>query len=175
MTGNLVLSNLVASTNPDGTAVSIAAPLQGAFILEGSLQAGETQTVDDDDNIVDAVPGIAALHVTDSVTGGLLFQGIGVEFTEDGDGDDDTFLIDSTISTLGGTPALLIENTTLGDDLTIGLVDGLEYGVLIRGSFAVNGTSTGVPATGMIFSGQSPDARTLIEGGLHFDTGVFWM
>lgn len=172
VTGDVTVSGTVLSTNPDGTAIAVRGPINGAFVFSGSMQAGEGATFDDDGEVVDAIPGVAALQVTDSITGGILFQGVGVEFTDDGDGDDDTTLRDSSVTTLGGTPVIRVENEQAGSDLTIGRVDSSSYGVLLRGNMTVNGSSAGIPSTGMIFRGLSAGARTLIEGGIHFDTGI---
>lgn len=172
LTGDLLIEGGLVSTNPDSIAALISGSIDGAFILEGSLQAGETPSLDDDGNNVDAVPGIAALQVANSVSQGLLFQGVGVEFTDDGDGDDNTLLVDSVINTFGGTTAVRIDNANVAGDLTIGLVEGLDYGFVARGSFNVAGSSAGLSATGIELLGTSADSRTLISGGLHFDTGV---
>lgn len=172
VTGDVVIDGSVVSTNPDGAGISITGAIDGSFVFEGLLQAGETTSLDADGNTVDAIPGTAALYVGNSVSGGLLMQGVGVEFTDDGDDDDSTTLSDSIISTNGGTPALLIENTGGAGDLSIGLVDGLDYGLVMRGRMSVEGTSRGLPASGVVIEGFSATERTSIAGGLHFDTGV---
>lgn len=172
LTGNLTISGDVIATNPDSIGVAVNGPIDGAFVLSGTMQVGETPTVDDDGNAIDAIPGIAALEVTNSISEGILFQGVGVEFTEDGDGDDSTTLVDSVVSTNGGTTAALINNENGDGDLIIGLVEGLDYGLVSRGRIAVNGTSVGLPGIGFEIYGRDASARTLIEGGIHFDTGI---
>lgn len=172
LTGDLSFLGSLTSTNPDGAAALINGPISGAFILDGVVQAGETITFDDDSNTIDAVPGIAGIQFTESVGAGVLLQGVGVEFTEDGDGDDSTILSDSVISTNGGTTAVSIVNQSEGSDLTIGLIDGLDYGFVARGSIDVDGNSAGLSAVGVDIRGFSDAARTILSGGIHFDTGL---
>lgn len=170
--GDVTIGAGLVATNPDSIGALINGPISGALVFEGSIQAGETITFDEDGNTIDAVPGIAGVQVSDSIGGGLLFQGIGVDFTDDGDDDDSTFLVDSIIRTNGGTAAVRIVNETEGSDLVLGLIDGLDYGFVNRGSFDIDGSSFGLSAVGMEVLGLSETARTVIEGGLHFDTGV---
>lgn len=172
LTGDLSILGSLTSTNPDGAGALINGPISGALVIDGVIQAGETITFDDDGNTIDAIPGIAAIQVTESVGAGVLLQGVGVEFTEDGDGDDSTTLTDSVISTNGGTTAVSIVNQSEGSDLTIGLIDGLEYGFVHRGNIDVDGDSAGLSAVGIDVSGFSATARTILEGGIHFDTGL---
>lgn len=171
-TGDLTIGGSIAATNADSIALNLAGPINGAVVFEGVLTSGETASVDSDGAAVDAVPGVAAVHISNSITDGFLFQGTGVEFTEDGDGDDTTTLINSTVTTNGGTPVLLVTNDGTNGDLNIGAVSGLDYGLVMRGNMAVQGSSAGLPATGFFLEGASSAARTLVAGGLHFDTGV---
>lgn len=172
LTGDLAFLGALTSTNPDGAAALINGSISGSFILDGVVQAGESITFDDDGNTIDAIPGIAALQFTDSVGAGILLQGIGVEFTEDGDGDDSTTLSDSVISTNGGTTGVSIENQSEDGDLTIGLVNGLDYGLVARGTIDIDGDSVGLDGVGVDLRGFSQTARTILEGGIHFDTGI---
>ncbi len=172
LTGDLAILGALTSTNPDGAGALINGPISGAFILDGVIQAGESITFDDDNNTIDAVPGIAAIQVTDSIGAGILLQGVGVEFTEDGDGDDATFLTDSVISNNGGTTGVSIVNQSEGSDLTIGLVDGLTYGFVGRGTIDIDGDSAGISAVGVDVRGFSATAQTILAGGIHFDTGL---
>lgn len=172
VTGNVTVDGPILATNAGGAGVSITGAIDGAFEFTGVITAGTGATQDDDGNLIDAQPSQAAILVANDITGGILLQGTGVEFTDDGDGDDSTTLIDSDIITDGGTPAVRIENPgTLGGDLTIGFVDGLGYGLVARGDMEVNGVSEGVEATGILVSGFSQSERTIIEGGIHLDTG----
>lgn len=172
LSGDLTIAGNLIATNPDSTTASINGAIDGAFVFSGTMQVGETQSFDDDGNTIDAIPGVAALQVTNSISQGVLLQGVGVEFTEDGDGDDNTTLVDSVITTNGGTTGVLINNENATGDLTIGLVDGLDYGFVARGRIGVNGISPGLPGIGFELYGRDAGARTLVEGGIHFDTGV---
>jgi len=170
--GDILNTGTVDARNPDSVAVNIAGALDGTLTNRGSILAGRAATTDDDSNTVDAIPGLAAILVENNITGGILLDGIGAdnETDLDGDGTDD-ITGDSSISTNGGTTGLHIRNTGTSD-LVIGTIDDLGYGLVSRGSVQVRGTSFGLGAEGIIFEGASDTARTIIDGGIHFDTGT---
>jgi len=172
LTGDFVLDGDVTSRNADATGVRIGDTLDGAYIQRGLITVGATETTDANGDPVDAQPGAAGLLVEADVTGGILLDGIGAnnDLDLDDDGTDD-ITADSSITSVGGAPAVLIHNPEGSTDpLLIGEVESLGFGYIQRGNIASFGESNGISATGILIEGLE-DAPTRIEGGLYFDQG----
>ena len=142
--------------------------IDGAFVHEGGINIGRAARTDADGDPVAAVPGIAAVYLTNDISGGVLFGGVGVNDNPD----KDEVVPVSSITSNGGAPALLIENKKAdGSDLSIGKVSGVDFGIVHKGTMAVNGSSSEVDAWGIRILGGEGDAWTRVAGGLHIDKG----
>lgn len=171
ITGDVVMDGSITSRNADTIGIRVGDTIDGGFVHRGSITVGAPATTDGNDDI-DAIPATAGIQVEADVTGGILLDGIGANNDLDLDGDGTADISsDSTISSTGGAPALVIANPDgASSPLVIGEVDGLGYSYVQRGNIVVNGTSNGLAASGIRLSGQS-GAPTQITNGMFFDTG----
>lgn len=177
--GDVTIDGNVYSRNEGGIGIRQTGAIDGAFIHEGSVGVGISSYTDSNDDIVDAVPSVAGIQLTENISQGVLLDGAGADYNADvdpydpdGDGNEDA-IPTSVISSTGGAPALLIENLdTDGSDLTIGLVTDNEYGLIHRGNITSSGQSEGLDAVGIRLKGaETGGGRTVIEGGIHIDDG----
>ncbi|WP_417450028.1 autotransporter outer membrane beta-barrel domain-containing protein [Kordiimonas sp.] len=168
VTGDVTIDGAITARVKDGTGVLQSGIIDGAFIHQGSISVGVAATTNSDGEAVAGVPGKAGVHLTNDITGGVLFGGVGLNDTPD----EDEVVPTAAITSYAGAPALLIENLKEdGSDLVIGQVDGLDYAVVSKGSMTVTGSSAGIEAWGIRVLGGEGDAWTRLSGGLHIDKG----
>jgi outer membrane autotransporter protein len=166
--GDVSVDGSILARVKDGIGILQSGSIDGAFVHEGGINVGVAATTDDDGDPVDAIPAKAGIYLTNDITGGVLFGGLGVGETDD---EDDPVPV-STITSNGGAPALLVENLKEdGSDLVIGKVSGLDYAIVHKGTMAVSGSSSGFDAWGIRVLGGEDDAWTRLEGGIHIDKG----
>lgn len=170
ITGDVTIDGTVSVRNADSIGIRQTGAIDGAFVHQGGLSVGESTYTDTDSNTVDAIPATAGILIANDVSGGVMLGGEGEDYEDDGSGD---AIPTSSIISYGGAPALVVRNDKAdGSDLLLGAVDGLDYGLIHRGSISVNGQSSGLEATGVQIGGGSASAATVIEGGLHIDDGI---
>ena len=168
LTGDLLVDGDITSRNAGVAGVRIGDTLDGAYIQRGLITVGASPSADGDEEIT----AVAGLLVESDVTGGILLDGIGAdnELDLDGDGTND-INADSSITSVGGAPAVLIRNQEgSSNPLVIGEVGDLGYGYIQRGNIASTGERNGIEATGIRIEGVL-GAPTSVEGGLYFDNG----
>lgn len=171
LTGDFLLDGEVTARNADTVGVRIGDTLDGAYIQRGLITVGASPTTDGNDD-VPAEGAVAGLLVESNITGGILLDGIGanndLDLDDDGTNDINS---DSSITSVGGAPAVLIRNQEGSTNpLVIGEVGDLGYGYIQRGNIATVGESNGIEATGLRIEGVL-GAPTQVEGGLYFDNG----
>lgn len=180
LTGNLSLSGTNYVYGADATGLLVAAPITGAIVNSSTMTVGQpaTTTTDSDGDSVSvaAAAGIAAVHIADDVSGGLLND----RYYVDSDGErvaaadvtsSDT-LVAGAIGGVDGTTGLLVAPLSAGSgDVVVGAVgtvgtdDG--YGIVDRGSITSAGTVAGFSSTAVQIAGDTTTgARTIIDQGL---------
>jgi|GEM_PF-2460310 len=167
VTGDVSIDGTITVRNKDSVGILQTGTIDGAFVHEGGISVGVPTTTDGDGDPVDAVPAAAGIHIGGDITGGLMLNGEGADFNDDSD----EVIPTSAITSYGGGPAVLVENLkTDGTDLRLGVVSGLDYGLIHRGIITVNGQSSGLDAVGMRIMGGD-GTKSIIEGGIHIDDG----
>ena len=171
LTGTFLMDGAISAQNSGTIGVRIGDTLDGSYIQRGAITVGASPTTDSEDNDIDAQPAVAGILIESDVTGGVLLDGIGAENETDLDGDgNDDITSDSTITSIGGAPAILFRNQDGTSPVTIGQVDDLGYGYIQRGNIVSSGESNGLAATGIRIEGIE-GAPTSIYGGMYFDNG----
>ncbi|MCK0068125.1 autotransporter domain-containing protein [Kordiimonas laminariae] len=164
VTGNVTIDGSVNTDDEGAVAVRVGDRIDGSFVIAGNTTAGDIQTADNQ-----AEPAKAVILIEDSITGGVLFEGVGQNNDVDDDGNPDV-ATDSTITSTGGAPALLVDSTESGNDIVIGEVGDTGFSWVHKGRIETLGGSNGLEATGVEFRGTA-DAPVTLEGGIWFDTG----
>jgi len=171
LTGDFLMDGEITSRQAGTVGVRIGDTLDGTYVQRGAITVGASETTSGNDDIP-AEPAVAGLLVESDVSGGILLDGIGAEnnLDLDGDGNDD-ITSDSSITSIGGGPAVLIRSAeSSSTPLVIGEVGDTGYGYVQRGNILTTGESDGLAATAIRIEGQV-DAPTNVEGGMYFDQG----
>lgn len=164
VTGNVLVDGTVNADDEGAIAVRVGERIDGAFSIAGSIAAGDPATAD---NI--AEPAKAVVLIEDSITGGVLFDGVGQNNDVDDDGNPDV-ATDSVIVSTGGAPAFLVDSTESGNDIVLGEVGDTGFSWVHKGRIETLGGSNGLESTGVEFRGTA-DAPVTFNGGIWFDTG----
>ncbi|MCJ9427846.1 autotransporter outer membrane beta-barrel domain-containing protein [Kordiimonas marina] len=172
VTGNLTIGGGVNARNADSIAVNISAPVDGTYLQEGTATVGVSQTTDSSGNVVDAKPGIAVIHITNDITGGMMVGGEGKDYVAS---DSSTAPSKGSVTSYGGAPSILIENTKGdGTDLTLGAADNYGYGLVVRGNVSSYGQTVGFTANAITLEGGANGELTKLTSGLHVDAGTVY-
>ncbi len=166
VTGDVINGGTIALNDTGTTGIRVGADIDGAFVQGGRITVGDPQV-----GAELATPAIAGVLVERSITGGILFDGIGQNNDVDGDGNPDV-ASDSFLRSTGGAPALQLTATEDGGDVVIGEVGDTGFSFVNKGGIETVAGSREIASVGISFEGASETARVILENGIHFDTGT---
>jgi outer membrane autotransporter protein len=182
--GDVRLSGNLTVRGENSIGVLVDGEITGALEIEGAwfatgytstlrpLTAAGLAAVDADDTR----QGGAALHVRNSIGGGILIKGVGIEDDVDDDGDgvteadgdtDDDF--GASIRSFGSAPAVLVEADPSGPLVLGATASG--YGIHARGLIEASGVYDGIEATAIRLEGLA-GAGVTTAGGIALDNRV---
>lgn len=187
--GQVYISGSIYSQGKDAQGLDLSGAINGALIIDGSVtNTGYRYTSIDDDYLDlleddDLYQAKSAVHISNSVSGGVLLNAsVTDEDTdnddENGNGIDDTEEGSASIVQYGSAPALLIGSDTqaisLGaitfNDSVTDTFSDRTYSLDIRGTVSALGVYDGISATGVQIGGLGYE--TLLAHGFGLSGSV---
>jgi hypothetical protein len=178
--GDALLRGNVSVIGQNSVGLLVADPISGVLRLNGAWSAtgfGSTTrpanvtSLDADDLLI----GGAAVAIRDSVAGGVIVEGIGVEDDVDDDGDGITEAAGDTdddrsasISSFGSAPALLVQ-ADAASTLTLG---GTGFGLRTRSALVASAVYDGIDAVALRITGTGAGSFVNVVNGIALDGAV---